>query len=121
MTIALWCVSIAAMLPYVAVLLVKGRDNESPRASEAKLTGRDARLVGAQLNAFEAFPFFAFSVLAAHVVKGPSHVVDALALLFLAARVAHMTAYAAGKGSLRSAMFSLGFLAVIAIFVWGAL
>ena len=120
MTVAFWCVLAAALLPYVAIQFVRRRDNEAPRANQAALTGRDALANGAHLNAFEAFPFFAFAVVSAQVFRGPNLYVDALAVAFVLIRLAHMWAYIAGMGSLRSALFGLGLLDAIAIFLFAA-
>jgi len=121
MPFAFWCVFVAALLPYVAINFVTGRDNEAPRESEARLTGRDARAVGAHANAFEAFPFFAFAVVSEQIFRGPNLWVDLLAALFIALRIGHLAFYLAGKGTLRSLCFVLGFADVIAIFLIGAL
>jgi uncharacterized MAPEG superfamily protein len=117
MTIAFWCVLVAALLPYVPFGLVKGLDPKTPRVGVAQLGGRAARAHGAHLNAFEAFPPFAAAVVIAHVVEGPSTVINVLALLFLVARFAHMGFYLADQQPPRSAAFFAGLLLTIAIFV----
>jgi uncharacterized MAPEG superfamily protein len=121
MPIAFWCVFVAGLLPYVAFNFVKGRENEAPRESEAKLTGRNALALGAHSNAFEVFPFFAFAVVSEQIFRGPNLWVDGLAVLFVAARLGHMGFYLAGRGSLRSLCFTIGFIDTIAIFLIGAL
>ncbi len=66
MTIALWCVFVAGLLPYIATGLAKGGpekfDNNEPRAWIARQTGAKARANAAQMNSFEVFPFFAAAV-----------------------------------------------------------
>ncbi len=64
MTVAIWCVLVAALLPYVSFALVSRRINQhAPRVSALGLEGLAARAHGAHLNAFEAFPFFAAAVI----------------------------------------------------------
>jgi uncharacterized MAPEG superfamily protein len=121
MTVALWCVLVAGILPYVATLIAKsGReafDNRDPRSWLAKQEGFRRRANAAQLNGFEAFPFFAAAVIIAHVLNGPQSLVNALALLFIAARVLHLIFYLANQATLRSLVWFAGFGSVIAIFV----
>lgn len=124
MTIALWCVFVAGLMPYVAAVLSKAGgkdfDNDEPRAWQAKQTGRLARANAAQQNSFEAFAFFAAAVVIAHVVRGPQSLVDILAVVFVAARVAYLGAYLAGKGTLRSLLWTVGFGATAWIFLTAA-
>lgn len=124
MTIAFWCVLIAALLPYVAAVAAKagakGFDNNEPRAWLANQQGFRARANAAQQNGFEAFAFFAAAVLVAHVSRGPQAQVDTLAMVFIAARVAYLGFYLAGLGSLRSLVWLVGFAATVWIFLTAA-
>ena len=117
MTIAIWCILIAATLPYAPFVFVRGIDRNEPRARIADLDPRSVRAYGAQLNGFETFPFFAASVIVAQMVGGPSRLADGLAVLYLVFRVGHMAAYIARNQPLRSAAFTLGQLTALAIFV----
>jgi uncharacterized MAPEG superfamily protein len=121
MTIALWCVLVAGILPYVATVIAKsgreGYDNRDPRSWLARQEGFRKRANAAQLNAFEAFPFFAAAVIIAHLLNGPRSLVNTLALVFVAARVLHLGLYLANQTTLRSLVWFVGFAAVIAIFV----
>jgi uncharacterized MAPEG superfamily protein len=117
MTIAIWCILIAAALPYVAFGFVKGLDPNEPRIGVGSLVGQAARAYGAQLNAFETFSFFAAAVIVAHMLGGPSRIVDILAVVYVLVRIGHMAAYIKGRQPLRSAAFGLSSLAAIAIFV----
>jgi uncharacterized MAPEG superfamily protein len=121
MTIALWCVLVAGILPYVATVIAKsgreGYDNRDPRSWLARQEGFRKRANAAQLNAFEAFPFFAAAVIIAHLLNGPRSLVNTLALVFVAARVLHLGLYLANQPTLRSLVWFVGFAAVIAIFV----
>jgi uncharacterized MAPEG superfamily protein len=118
MTIAFWCVLVAAILPYVPLGLASRRlDPKAPRKGVANLEGVAARAYGAHMNAFEAFAPFAAAVIISRVVEGPSSTVDVIALVFIAARLAHMGFYLANLQPPRSAAFFVGLIAVIAIFV----
>jgi uncharacterized MAPEG superfamily protein len=123
MTVALWCVLTAAILPYIATLTAKRGtrfDNARPREWLAKQTGYRARANAAQLNGFEAFPLFAAAVIVAQMTGGPQDRVDMLAVLFILARVFHFGFYLADKATLRSVAWFIGFASAIAIFVSGA-
>lgn len=126
MTIAFWCLLIAALLPYVASITAKAGgstrfDNNEPRAWLAQQQGRSARANAAQQNSFEAFPFFAVAVLVAHVTRGPQAQVDLLAMVFIAARVAYLGFYLAGWGTMRSLVWAVGMTATVWIFITAAI
>lgn len=121
MTIALWCVFIAGLLPYIASLAAKAGDasfdNHEPRAWLAKLGGYRARANAAQQNGFEAFAFFAAAVIVAHVTHGPQAQVDTLAMVFIAARVLYLVMYVAGWSTLRSLVWAVGIVCTVWIFL----
>lgn len=120
MTIALWCVFVAGLLPYAAVGIAKiggkGYDNASPREWLARTDGFRARANAAQLNSFEAFPFFAAAVLIAHFLYAPQNRVDMLAMIFLAARVGYIGLYVANRPTLRSLFWFVGAVCVVSLF-----
>lgn len=120
MPIALWCVLFAGVLPILTAGLAKrgdtSFDNGKPRAWEAAQDGWRRRAIGAQKNAFEAFPFFAFCVLAAWTQGGPQEWIDRLAIVYVVLRLAYLWAYVADRPTLRSAVWSLAFFVAIAIF-----
>lgn len=123
MTNAYWCVLIAGLLPYLATVTAKGGarfDNRNPRAWLAQQTGYRARANAAQLNGFEAFPLFAAAVIVAHLTDAPQARVDTLAMVFVAARVAHLAFYLADLGTLRSLAWFAGIGSAVAIFVAGS-
>jgi uncharacterized MAPEG superfamily protein len=118
MTVAFWCVLIAALLPYVPFGLVSSRLNpKAPRLGVTQLEGLPARAYGAHLNAFETFASFAAAVIIAHIVEGSSATTNWLAVLYIAVRLGHLGFYLADRQPLRSAMFFLGLLITIVIFV----
>lgn len=125
MTIALWCVFAAGLLPYVATVIAKsgrrGFDNREPRTWLARQEGYRARANAAQMNAFEAFPFFAVAVIIARLLHGPQPLVDVLAVVFITARVLYLICYLANLAALRSLVWFVGFAAVVGIFIVAAL
>lgn len=123
MTIAFWCVLIAGLLPYLATTIAKGGgeryDNRDPRAWLEKQEGFRKRAHNAQANAFEAFPLFAAAVVVASLTQAPQERVDALAVLFIVARVAYLVCYLADWHWARSLVWLIGWLATLTIFVSG--
>lgn len=123
MTMALWCVLIAGLLPFLATAIAKwGRpdfDNHHPREWEAQLEGRRARAHAAQLNAFEAFPLFAAAIFTAHIVAGAQTEINVLALVWLSLRGLYLYFYLTDRSTLRSVVWILALLVVIAIFIVG--
>jgi uncharacterized MAPEG superfamily protein len=124
MTIALWCVFAAGFFPYIATVIAKsgrsGFDNRDPRGWLARQEGFHKRANSAQLNAFEAFPFFAAAVIIAHLLNGPQGLVDVLAMVFIAARALYLAFYLANQATPRSLVWFVGFGSVIAIFIVAA-
>jgi uncharacterized MAPEG superfamily protein len=117
MTVAIWCILIAQILPYVAFSFVKGVDPTQPRYRVGDLEGQSVRAYGAHLNGLETFPWFAAAVIVAHMVAGPSRIVDVLAVIYILLRIGHLAAYLAGRQPLRSAAFIVAQFAALAIFV----
>ena len=119
MTVAFWCILVAALLPYASVALAKvqpGFNNRSPREWEERMEGWRKRAVHAHQNHFEAFAPFAAGVIVAHLAKTPQGVIDTLALGFIAARVAYTGAYVADRPTLRSLVWLAGFACVVGLF-----
>jgi uncharacterized MAPEG superfamily protein len=124
MTIPLWSLLIASVLPYVwfgvASNLRKQEfgvaDNFHPRLQEAKQTDRGARAMGASANAFEALAVFAPAVLFAHFQAAASPFAAALAMTWVGLRVGHGVAYLANKPALRTACFALASACAIALY-----
>lgn len=119
MTMALWCVLVAGILPVVAAGIAKwgtALDNNHPRDWANGLTGYRRRAYAAHHNAYEAFPFFAAAVLAAAVTQAPQGTVNLLAMIFIAARLAYLAAYITDKATLRSVLWVIGWAVTLAIF-----
>lgn len=122
MTIAYVCLLIAVLLPYVWVFIAKQTgerlDNHDPRAWQARQTSpRAQRAYAAHLNAFEALPAFVAGVLAAQLAGVAASVIGGLAVAFVVFRVLHGVLYVTDKPALRSPVWGLGFLCVLALLV----
>jgi uncharacterized MAPEG superfamily protein len=95
----------------------KSYNNHDPRAWMAQQSGFRARANAAQANCFEAFPFFAVGVVLALLTGVDPTVVDLLAVLFVAARVAYVACYVADKALFRSLFWLVGYISVITLFI----
>ena len=119
MRTALICVLVAGLLPYlwtaVAKMLGPRYDNRSVREWQSRLTGVALRAHYAHLNAFEAFPLFAASVLAAMITHVEPARVSLLAIVFLLARLLHAFSYMADTAVARSLAWFVGIGCVVAI------
>jgi uncharacterized MAPEG superfamily protein len=125
MTLAHWCVLVAALLPISCAWIAKAgrfgfRENRDPRAWLAQQSGWRARANAAQANSFEALPFFIGAVLIAHQVQAPQRWVDTLALAFIALRVVYIALYLADKATLRSLAWTGGVACCVALVLIGA-
>lgn len=121
MLISYAAVLVAGLMPMVCAGIAKagakGYDNRNPRAWLAQQEGYRARANAAQANCFEAFPFFAVGVVLALLTGVDPFVVDLLAVLFIAARVAYVACYLSDKALFRSIFWAVGYLSVVAFFV----
>ena len=122
MTLALWMILVAGVLPWATTGLAKtgGFDNRAPRDWVNTLTGWRQRADWAHRNHFEAFPLFAAAVLTATLTHVPPGRVDALAGSFILFRLAYTVAYIADWVTLRSIVWFGGVACVVGLFVAGA-
>lgn len=124
MTFSYWCILIAGLMPALTVAIAKyGRkdfDNSEPRAWLERQTGLRRRADYAHRNHFEAFPFFAAAVLVAQQVGAAQGQIDGAAAVFIMARILYTVLYLNDKPSLRSAVWIVAYLSVIALFVIAA-
>ena len=127
MTVAYWCILIAAYMPIAWTAAAKfsgGRfgetENRAPRPYLDSLHGWRQRAHWAQLNAFEAFPAFAAAVIVAHLQQVNQAHLDALAIAFVLLRVLHGLAYVTDRSNWRSAIWFSAVGCVIALFVLSA-
>ncbi len=123
MTIAFYCVFIAAMIPYgftaAAKIGAPGFNNYKVRDFQNKLEGWRRRAHWAHQNGMEAFPPFAAGVIIAQTAGAPQGVVDKLAITFVVFRLLYGALYIANKAPLRSVAWFVGFGCMIALFFVG--
>lgn len=121
MTFGYWCVVLTAFLPVIwagiAKSGVRNFDNRQPRESLAKAEGWAQRANWAQQNSYEAFPPFAAGVIVAHLAGAEQSTIDLLAGIFLAMRILHGIVYIADYASIRSLVWTTGFLCTVALFL----
>lgn len=123
MTIALWCVLIAGILPQIFGVYAKASrdfDNNNPREYLARLQGKRARAVAAMNNGYEGFPLFAAAVIIAHLLQGAHDTANLLAMGYIASRIVYGVLYIAGLGTLRSLVWIAGLACIIGLFVFAA-
>ncbi len=128
MTIPLWTLLVATLLPYVWYTLANPLrkqefgtlDNDHPRLQQAKQTGRGARATSASANAFEALGVYAPAVLVAHLQAPASDLAAKLALAWVALRIAHGLFYIGDKAAARTACFVLASLCAFAMYMVAA-
>ncbi|MDQ3289424.1 MAG: MAPEG family protein [Pseudomonadota bacterium] len=126
LSIAYWCVLVAALLPYVWVEIAKASgeryDNGDPRGWLARQENpRCVRATAAQLNAFEAFAPFAAGVVLAQLAGVPEDRIAWIAVIFVVVRILHGIFYITDKQIMRGLAWGVGVLAVGTLMVQAAL
>ena len=124
MSIPFWCVFISALLIYVARMPVAkamkeqgGYNNHLPRQQQAQLTGYGARALAAHQNSIEAFMLFAVGVLMAHTTQSVGWLIDALAIIFVIARIVYLWFYLADLPALRSPVWCIGLVCSLLLMI----
>ena len=127
MTVALWCILIAFLLPYLCTYVAKIsggfrlKDNHDPRDFLDSLNGFGRRAHAAQLNGFEVTPAFAAAVIVAHLAGNAELVtIDVMAVLFITSRLLYMICYLADWAILRSLVWLVGMGLIVGLFVASA-
>ena len=122
MTVLIWCLFIATILPYLAKAPVAlamnkldGYDNNHPRSQQAKLTGYGARALAAHQNAFESLIIFAPAVLLAIASNNITENIQVLAITHVTARLAYNVLYLLNIGLLRSLVWAVATVSSFAI------
>jgi uncharacterized MAPEG superfamily protein len=126
LTVAYWCVLVAALLPIVCAGIAKwgmfsrsrrdgGYDNHQPRAWLANQKDWRARANAAQANSFEVLPLFIGAVIIAHQHAAMQIRVDVLAFGFVVLRLIYILLYLADLASARSLVWGLALVLNIAI------
>ena len=124
MTIALWCILAASILPILCAGISKAGgervDNAAPRDWMERQGGWRRRMDWAQRNHQEALPPFAAAVIVAHITHASQGWADALAVAFVLIRLAYTAAYAFDRPSLRSLVWAVGLACVVGLFAISA-
>jgi uncharacterized MAPEG superfamily protein len=118
--LAYWCLFIAALMPYLVLMVAKGSrdyDNEDPRNMDGFRTPVRRRAHAAHQNSFEALGFFAVAILVAVLRGVPPRTIDELAVLWVVLRIIYIAVYLSGRGTLRSLVWFVAFATTIAIFL----
>jgi uncharacterized MAPEG superfamily protein len=128
MTIAFWTLLFAIMLPWLMALIKKtpsslhGKyDNRAPRAGEQNLQGVSQRVSWAEQNSYEILPGYIAAIIVSYLVGAEQYCIDIFALIFIGSRILYCLCYIKDWPSLRSAVWVVGLLCIIAIFVTSAL
>lgn len=102
----------------VAYILRSGEpyDNRHPRLQQARLTGLGARAQAAHENSFEMFTIYAPSVIIAHLLGANSSYLSLLSMFFFYGRLAYILAYLANWHILRSVIWTINLLTVVAFY-----
>jgi len=120
MTIALWCILAAGLLPIAGAAIAKwgfeGYDNAHPREWLAGQTCFRARANAAQQNSYEGLPLFVGAVMVASFTQGPQPIIDQLAVLYVLARIAYIICYVGNRPTLRSLVWVIGVGVCIGLF-----
>lgn len=123
MAISYWCIILAALLPYVFIIIAKSKkgylsQNNAPRVFLANLSGFRQRAHWASQNSFEAFPIFAAAVLSAHLI---GHInidtLNLLSTLFIVFRVIYGIFYLLNLATLRSLAWMVAVIMNLMIFL----
>jgi len=124
MTILIWCLFIATLLPLLAkgpvayaMNKLGGYNNNHPREQQSKLTGFGARALAAHKNAFESLIIFAPAVLLAITTDNTDSNIALLAIVHVCARVLFNGLYLANIDKLRTLVWGVATLCSFAI-IW---
>ena len=125
----IYCLIIAALLPYVAKVPLAfamtkqgggaffGYDNQLPRVQQQKLTGFGARCLAAHQNSFEALIIFAAAVLLAITTGHITQFSVLLSVVFIVCRVVYLICYWLNWDKLRSTAWAVGIVSNFAIMI----
>jgi uncharacterized MAPEG superfamily protein len=112
---------LGAVIAYMAPIAIakygsiREFDNDKPRDPAFYQDPLRARALWAHQNGLEGFAFFVAAVIVSQLRDAPQHIVDALALAYVALRFAYAAAYLAGLSSLRSGLWAFALVLNIAL------
>ncbi len=125
MTLAYACIFVLVFVPWVCASYGKwiagfdGKaDNLNPREFMQKQEGKASRANAAQMNSYEIFPVFVAMVIIAHLTGNAAQaMIDFWAVVFVLSRIMYCYCYIKGLATLRSLVWGIGLVAIIALFV----
>ncbi|RUO59440.1 MAPEG family protein [Pseudidiomarina insulisalsae] len=128
MSLLIWCLLIAGLLPIAAKAPVvyfqnrdSGYDNRHPRAQQQRLSGAGARAVAGHYNAYEAFPLFAAAVLLVIATDKVTLFNQWLAVSFIGFRALYHIFYIINWDKLRSLVWFFALLCPVIMIAQTAL
>jgi len=127
MTTLIFCLFVAAILPYLAkgpvayaMNKLGGYNNNHPRDQQNNLTGFGARALAAHQNAFESLTIFAPAILLAISTNHLGSFIQQLAIAHVIARIIYNIVYLANFGILRSVIWAVSLICSLTI-IWQCL
>ena len=124
MSILIWVLFAALLLPYIAKVPVaiamnkQGKyDNSHPRSQQNELTGFGARALAAHQNAFESLVIFTPAILLPIATNNTSNVIQQLAITYIVSRLIYNVLYLANISTLRSIIWFISLFCSLGI-VW---
>jgi len=124
MTILIWCLIIATLLPTLAKAPVAyaqqkagGYNNKHPRSQQAQLEGFGARALAAHKNAYESLTYIIPAFLLAMITNNTGNTFELLAITVVASRVVFNVFYLINQDILRSLSWFVGIGCSIAMMV----
>lgn len=124
MTLLIWVLFIAVLLPFVAKIPVAiamhqlGKyDNNHPRSQQENLTGLGARALAAHQNAFESLIIFCPAILIAVATNHTGDLIQQTAITYLIARVVYNLLYLLNFSTLRSFVWAISLFCPVYI-IW---
>ncbi|WP_077338057.1 MAPEG family protein [Pseudocolwellia agarivorans] len=124
MTLLIWTLFIAVLLPFIAkipVVVAMQRlgkyDNNHPRSQQEKLSGLGARALAAHQNAFESLIIFCPAILIAVATNHTGELIQQAAITYLIARVIYNLLYLLNFSTLRSFVWAISLFCPVYI-IW---
>lgn len=125
MTVLLWCVVAACVLPYIAHVIkayarIKSEDrydNCHPRDRVPELQGWGRRAWFAEQNLFEGLPIFLAIALVAHLAGADPTWSGILGVVWIGARLSYIVAYVANLPLARSGLFGVSSVCLVGLVV----
>jgi uncharacterized MAPEG superfamily protein len=120
MSLALWCVFAAGLLPVLIVFIAKSDprlDVHNPRDVHTVQTGLRKRAYGAHLNGLEAFPLFAIAVIVATLKGVQQPLLDGVACGWLVVRLGYTAAYLCDFARVRPTLWAISVIISAVIFL----